>query len=172
MRLSKRAEYGLIAAVRLAQRQREGGGYLRSRQIAEEEGLPSKFLEAILLQLKSASVLESKVGAGGGYRLTRESDEIRVSDVVRCLEPAGSLLHDPDADEPGDGAERLGGRALAEVNRRVMDAYEAALGAMTLGDLLSSGAAVGDGSPLNAAGRFREGSEVEGGGRRVSEAAV
>lgn len=172
MRLSKRAEYGLIATVRLAQRKREGGGYLRSRQIAEEEGLPAKFLEAILLQLKSAGILESKVGAGGGYRLVRDSNDVRVGEVVGCLEPRGAVLMDGDTDASSDVG-RAGSRALREVNRRVVGAYESALGSITLADLLDSESVEVTPGSLGGASRFQPDVRSAGGtDRLVDEAAV
>jgi Rrf2 family protein len=170
MRLSKRAEYGVIASVRLAQRLREGGGYLRSRQIAEEEELPAKFLEAILLQLKSSGVLESKVGAGGGYRLTRRPDEVRVSEIVRCLEPTGSVVSDDETDRGGSPG-RAGGRALIEVNRRVLNAYETALGGMTLDDLLDASDAPGSLGGAGVFGRDADGVRDLNEDRRLDEAA-
>ena len=89
VRLSKRCEYGIKAAARLAKG--HGEGYLQSREIAESEGMPAKFLESVLLGLRSASLLESKVGAGGGYRLSRPPEQIRVSEIVAALEPDSSV---------------------------------------------------------------------------------
>lgn len=135
MRLSKRSEYGLIAAVRLAQQQREGGGYLRSRQIADEEGLPAKFLEAILLSLKSAGILESKVGAGGGYRFTQRPDDVSLVSIVESLEPASSNLFD----DAGEALNRTAGqRALNRVNARLTHAFHQSLGALTIGELMDA----------------------------------
>ena len=69
MRLSKRTEYGLRAVVRLAQVWPRG--YVQNKDLAEQEQLPNKFLEAILLALRRGGFLDSKVGSGGGYRLMR-----------------------------------------------------------------------------------------------------
>ena len=69
MRLSRRTEYGLRAMIQLA---RLGPRrYVQSKDLSQQEGLPNKFLEAILLALRRGDFLESKVGSGGGYRLTR-----------------------------------------------------------------------------------------------------
>ena len=80
MPISKRCEHGLKAAVQLAIRFDEG--YIQARELAKSEGLPAKFIEAVLLQMRLAGLLESKVGAGGGYRLTRPPSEILVSDLL------------------------------------------------------------------------------------------
>ena len=67
--ISKRTQYGLKAMQVLARRYREGPVMIGS--IAREESIPLKFLEAILLDLKSHGLLESKLGRKGGYRLSR-----------------------------------------------------------------------------------------------------
>ncbi len=126
MRFSKRCQYGIKAAVCLAQN--HGRGYLQSRTIAESEELPGKFLESILLALRSANILESKVGAGGGYRLSRAPAEIRVSDMVEALN--GVAL------EEATGARTPGNASLEVVNQRIDAALEHAFGTLTLSDLL------------------------------------
>ena len=45
--------------------------YVQAKDLAKQENLPSKWLEAILLALRRGDFLESKVGSGGGYRLSR-----------------------------------------------------------------------------------------------------
>ncbi len=169
MRLSKRSEYGLIAAVRLAQRRREGGTYLRSRQIADEESLPAKFLEAILLNLKGAEILESKVGAGGGYRLSRSPEQIRLSEIVLTLEPDASTINESETHN-GHDRTTSGQRALIEVNRRLFRATESALGSLTLEDLLEVGD-TGEMPSLGGASAFRP-SSGESEDRQQDEAAL
>jgi Rrf2 family protein len=90
--LSKRTEYGLRAVVQLARLWSKG--YVQSRDLALQEDLPNKFLESILLALRRGGFLESKVGSGGGYRLSRPPRQINVGELIRRLE--GRLaLHDP-----------------------------------------------------------------------------
>ena len=67
MHVSNQTEYGLRAAVTLARLW--PAKFVQSRELAEQEKLPSKFLEAILLTLRRGGFLESKVGRDGGYRL-------------------------------------------------------------------------------------------------------
>jgi Rrf2 family protein len=69
-----------------------------SAEIAEKEGMPRKFLEAILLQLKNKGLLSSRKGKGGGYLLTREPGQITFGDVIRVFE--GSMAPVPCV-EPG-----------------------------------------------------------------------
>ncbi len=84
MIISKKTKYGLRAMFYLA-RTYEQGPVLISR-LAEEENIPHKFLENILLILKNGGLLESKKGRGGGYILSRAPGDISVGQVVRLLE--------------------------------------------------------------------------------------
>jgi Rrf2 family protein len=85
MRLSKRGEYGLRAMVDLATWETESG-LIQIKEIAEREQIPSKFLEQILLSLKNAGLLHSKMGVGGGYYLARPASTISLGHIVRVLD--------------------------------------------------------------------------------------
>lgn len=121
MRLSKRTEYGLRAVVQLARMWPRG--YVQSRDLARQEGLPNKFLEAILLALRRGDFLESKVGSGGGYRLSRAPRDIGVGELVRRLEGRLTLKEGERADEllPGEVAVRLLNAKLTEATDAVLD---------------------------------------------------
>jgi len=137
MRLSKRCEYGIKATTRLAQRY--GTGYLQSREIAENEALPAKFLEAILLALRSGGVLESKVGAGGGYRLARSPEQILVVEIIKLLcKNDSDNGRDSEPNATPDGRLRVGESALSVVNERLDEAFEASLGSMTVAELVEA----------------------------------
>lgn len=129
VKLSKRTEYGLRAVVQLARL--DPRSYVQSKDLSQQEGLPNKFLESILLALRRGDFLESKVGSGGGYRLSRPPREIRVGDVIRRLE--GRLtVKEPVATSdlsPGEVAVRL-------INERLTDATDVVLDAMTLEQLI------------------------------------
>ena len=85
MRLSKRGEYGLRAMIDLATWD-EGNGIIQIKDIAERQNIPSKFLEQILLTLKNAGLLNSKMGVGGGYYLAKPPAEITLGHIVRILD--------------------------------------------------------------------------------------
>lgn len=127
MRLSKRCEHGLKAAVQLALHSSEG--YLQAKEIAEAEELPGKFIESILSSLRAAAILESKVGAKGGYRLARPAGEIYIADLIASLET--------DLQSGRDDAEDMtpGASALTLLNRRIDAALSDALVGLTLEDL-------------------------------------
>jgi Rrf2 family transcriptional regulator, cysteine metabolism repressor len=129
LRLSKRTEYGLRALVQLAQLWPRS--YVQSKDLAEQEDLPNKFLESILLALRRGGFLESKVGSGGGYRLSRSPREIRVGDIIRRLEGRLTIR------EPMPPAEQSPGKvAVRLINQKLTDATDDVLDRLTLEELM------------------------------------
>ena len=88
--LSHKAKYALKALTVLAQEY--GSGPVLISDIAQREGVPRKFLELILLELKNNSLLQSKKGKGGGYMLARPPQSIRVGDILRVVDGPIALL--------------------------------------------------------------------------------
>jgi Rrf2 family protein len=86
MRLSKRGEYALRALIGLGLAQRQGRALLQIPELARREKLPVKFLEQILVELKTLGYLDSKRGKHGGYFLRLPLEDIRIGTVVRQLE--------------------------------------------------------------------------------------
>jgi Rrf2 family protein len=82
--LSKKAKYGLRAMLYLAQN--SGRGPILISELAKQEGMPRKFLEQILLELKNRGVLQSKMGRGGGYFLNKSAKSITFGQIVRCFD--------------------------------------------------------------------------------------
>jgi Rrf2 family protein len=98
VRISQRGLYALQALTVLARR--HPADVVKIRDIASEEHLPEKFLEAILLELKRARIVISLRGANGGYQLRRAPSEISLGEVIRRIdgplapfEDAESLRH-------------------------------------------------------------------------------
>ena len=85
MRLSKRGEYGLRAMIDMATVPHKDG-LVQIKEIARRQQIPAKFLEQILLTLKNAGLLHSKMGNGGGYYLARPADQITLGHIVRVLD--------------------------------------------------------------------------------------
>ena len=92
MRISKRGEYGLRAMILLASNQQKNG-VMQIKAIAAAERIPVKFLEQILLALKNAGILHSKMGIGGGYALAKPANEIMLGKIIR-IRPDGSVPPD------------------------------------------------------------------------------
>ena len=84
MRVSHRGLYALKALVHLAEAHERG--LVKIHEIAEEESIPEKFLEGILVTLKNARLVASQRGREGGYRLRRPPEEILVGEVVRIMD--------------------------------------------------------------------------------------
>ena len=83
MRVSAKVDYALRACAELAA---APPGPLKGERIATAQGIPAKFLENILLDLRHAGIVGSQRGAEGGYFLARPAAEISVADVIRAVE--------------------------------------------------------------------------------------
>lgn len=133
MKLPNRTEYGLRAMVQLARQ--DPRAYTQSKDLAQQEGLPAKFLESILLAMRRGGFLESKIGSGGGYRLSRPARDIVVGEIIRKLEDRLSDTHS------GPSAEMSPGEAAAHwINERLTEATDAVLDQMTLEQLVDQSA--------------------------------
>jgi len=85
--LTQKGKYALKALAYLARTGALDATTARlGREIAEAEGLPAKFLEAILADLRKQGVLVSRKGRGGGYWLTKPADAIFLGAVLRVFE--------------------------------------------------------------------------------------
>jgi len=82
--MSKKSIYGLRAMSRMALSYANDRVY--GSLLSQQEQIPPKFLEAILLDLIRAGLLDSRKGPHGGYRLTRAPGEITVGQVIRALD--------------------------------------------------------------------------------------
>ncbi|WGK65461.1 RrF2 family transcriptional regulator [Croceiramulus getboli] len=82
--LSRKTKYGIKALSHLARLQSEERVPIGT--IAQEENIPHKFLESILLSLRKAGFLGSKKGKSGGYYLLQKPEEIKMVEVMRVLE--------------------------------------------------------------------------------------
>jgi len=79
--LSKKTKYAIKALVILGKNTDQPP--MQISKISEEERIPKKFLEQILLDLRNAGFLYSKKGAGGGYSLNKDPKEIFLVHVMR-----------------------------------------------------------------------------------------
>ena len=79
-----KAKYSIRALLYLARNR--GTGKIIVRDIAQKEGIPQKFLEAILLELRNEGILQSKPGKGGGYTLGRPPDTISLGRLIRMID--------------------------------------------------------------------------------------
>jgi Rrf2 family protein len=82
--LTAKGKYGLKALIHLSQM--PPGQLALVNDIATANNIPKKFLDAILGELRNAGFVQSRKGKGGGYRLARLPEEIKVGSVVRVLD--------------------------------------------------------------------------------------
>ncbi|MGC9961202.1 MAG: Rrf2 family transcriptional regulator [Acidimicrobiales bacterium] len=83
MHISARVEYALRALCTLAER---NGEPLTAEELANAQGLPVRFLRAILNELRRVGIVTSQRGNEGGYQLARPASEITIGEVFRRLE--------------------------------------------------------------------------------------
>jgi len=84
VKISRRGLYALKALIHLAEAYERG--LVKIHEIAEQESIPEKFLEGILVALKNARLVTSQRGREGGYRLRRPPAETLVGEVVRTID--------------------------------------------------------------------------------------
>jgi FeS assembly SUF system regulator len=84
LRLSKKADYALIAMKHLAQR--EGARSSSAREIAEQYDIPIELMAKVLQRLVRRGLLHSQQGTRGGYQLARSPEGISVADVIQAID--------------------------------------------------------------------------------------
>src|SRR5438309_7478785 len=88
--LSITSQYALRALSHLA-RQTEGA--VLGRDLAQSVEIPANYLSKVLLVLRNAGLVDTTRGSGGGYRLRRPANEVRLIDVVELFEEISPTNH-------------------------------------------------------------------------------
>ncbi len=88
--LSKKTKYAIHALTFLARKDPSVPTLIA--EISEKAVIPRKFLESILLELKKAGILYSKMGKGGGYFLLKDPAEITMATIVRMFNGPIAML--------------------------------------------------------------------------------
>ncbi|MDP9189628.1 MAG: Rrf2 family transcriptional regulator [Actinomycetota bacterium] len=131
MRISAKVDYAVRAALELAG---AGDDPVKGDQISEAQGIPLKFLENILGELKHSGIVASRRGANGGYWLAKDPAEVTLGDIVRAVEG-------PLASVRGQGAEALsyegGAKPLQDVWIALRANLRAVLDGTTLADVVA-----------------------------------
>jgi Rrf2 family protein len=91
LRLSRKADYGLMAVHYIAFHQHDG--VVSTKRIAEDLGIPAELLAKILQRLAREKLIASVNGPKGGYVLARNPSQIRVSEVLRAIEGPLGLVN-------------------------------------------------------------------------------
>ena len=131
MQISAKSDYAVRALLHLAAHEPE---LVKVDTIVREQGLPRKFVEAILGQLRRAQLVRSQRGADGGYGLARPADQITLGAVIRAVDgPLAEVRGLRPHETTYDGV----ATHLPEVWIAVRAALRAVLDATTLAQVLS-----------------------------------
>jgi len=134
VKLSAKTEYACLALIELAE-QHSAGATVRAGDIAARHGIPLQFLVQILRTLRSAGLVESIRGAGGGYRLSGAPRELTLATIVDLME--GRMDERPAAPKsPCSDALQSALDAAASAHREILEET-------TLADLVEASRATG-----------------------------
>lgn len=111
MKLSTKGRYAMVALADLAQRPPEALVPLSELSRRQDVSLP--YLEQLFVKLRRAGLVESARGPGGGYRLSRPAEDIRVFDVLAAVDETVSAMRAVD----GSAGALSGTRAQSMTNR-------------------------------------------------------
>jgi len=124
---SAKTDYGLVALLELASTY-ANGQVLQVAEIAQRQQIPDRYLEQMLTSLRRAGILRSIRGPRGGYQLSRSPSEVKVSEVVACLEGETTAPNDRRGGTPE-------ARVVASLQQRLEQARQSVLEGATLQDL-------------------------------------
>jgi Rrf2 family protein len=132
LKLTKKADYGLIALRHLAS---TPGETASTKEIADAYHLPVPLLAKVLQQLTRAGILESAAGTKGGYKLARDARRISALEVVRAIDGPVILTHCFTEHGTCDQTDSC---TVREPLRRVHEAILELLNKFTITDLAES----------------------------------
>ncbi len=131
MHISAKVDYAVRALLALTL---DSSGPVSGATLAESQGLPPKFLEGILAELRRSSIVSSSRGSEGGYRLARPATEITIADVMRAIDgPLAEIRGERPEQTSYEGA----AIHLQEVWIAVRASLRAVLESPTLADVAS-----------------------------------
>jgi Rrf2 family protein len=133
LRLSKKADYALMAMKHLALRgDRGSAGSSSAREIAELYDIPIELMAKVLQRLVRRGLLASHQGTRGGYQLARMPAQISVADVIQAID--GPVTVTACSDE-GQQCEQFAKCNVRDPLWRVRERILAALGECTIAEL-------------------------------------
>ena len=111
MKLSTKGRYAMVALADLAMA--SGDDHVSLAEISKRQDISLPYLEQLFVKLRRAGLVEAVRGPGGGYRLAKSADQIRISDVMQAVEETVDAMH------TGAGASGAvsGSRAQSLTNR-------------------------------------------------------
>jgi Rrf2 family protein len=132
LRLSKKADYALIAMKHLATR--PDAASASAREIAEQYDIPIELMAKVLQRLVRRGLLTSHQGTRGGYRLSKPTTAISVADIIQAIDgPVTVTACSTDAENCGQYAKC----SVRDPLWRIKDRILAALATCTLQEISS-----------------------------------
>jgi len=119
MAISQKCFYAIRAVFELALA--PAGTTVKIGEIAERQGIPAKFLEAILNQMKGGGFVESRRGAEGGYLLSRSARSLSLGEIIRFVE---GPLHPVPGSSRDAALDRIFSPVFAAAERALADVYD------------------------------------------------
>lgn len=133
MMISTRGRYALRVMIDLAEHNADS--YIPMKEVAQRQEISLKYLERILPVLVKNGLVEGVQGKGGGYRLSRPSDECTVGEILRLTEgdlaPVACLGCQAEPCEKRDSCKTLS--MWSEFHRLTNDYFDS----VTLADLVN-----------------------------------
>lgn len=133
MKLSTKGRYGLRALIDLAQYSELEPVSINS--ISARQDISERYLEQLMSMLKKAGLIKSIRGAGGGYVLAKNAEDISVGDVLRALEGSLEPVECSGLD-PEEGCQAAGGCVTKYVWQRINDSINQTVDEIKLKELV------------------------------------
>lgn len=130
LKLTKKADYGLMAMKHLAEH--ADSGACSAKDVAEAYGIPSEALAKILQRLVKAGLLNSQHGMNGGYTLARDPAAISAFEVIRAID--GPLFITSCVTVRGE-CDQSGRCTIREPLRRVNQSIEGVLRGISISEM-------------------------------------
>ncbi len=111
MKLSTKGRYAMVALADLALA--DGDALVSLAEISKRQDISLPYLEQLFVKLRRAGLVSSVRGPGGGYRLARPANEIRVADIMAAVDETVSAMHTGAGASGGSS----GSRAQSMTNR-------------------------------------------------------
>ena len=138
LRLSKKADYALMAMKHLAIKTDEASASASAREIAEQYDIPIELMAKVLQRLVRTGLLVSTQGTRGGYTLSRPAQSISVGEVIQAIDGPLTVTACSDANSDCEQYSKCSVRdPLWQIRERIV----AALGTVTLSEMAADAVA-------------------------------
>jgi Rrf2 family cysteine metabolism transcriptional repressor len=132
MKISTKVRYGARAMLELASHY--GAGPIELKEIAKRENISLKYLEQVIVPLRTAGLVKSVRGSKGGYSLAKPPSEIRLNDLIEILQGPLHLiecLNDPKV------CQKVPYCVTRDIWKKVSEAIDGVFHSVTLEDMVN-----------------------------------